>query len=168
MHYRDVQDKYGELTTPSVLANCMLWVERVRSDFPLLLSPLVLVSLFANLPALAQGVPASDTGAMPAREHTLRVACSCLLLVAVAVCAFSPYVGHMLDWYLKRAQRAACAHCAGVRAPPQAADAAAVVNGRPGGFAALGRRLDMHHSASMVSETPHALTDDVSAGLHLH
>jgi len=81
--YRDVQDKYGELTTPSVLANCMLWVERVRSDVPLLRVPLCHVCLCANSPALAQGTPASDTGAAPATESTLRVAGSCLLLVAV-------------------------------------------------------------------------------------
>ena len=29
VHYRETQDRYGELTTPSVLANCMIWVEKV-------------------------------------------------------------------------------------------------------------------------------------------
>ncbi|KAK9838542.1 hypothetical protein WJX81_006152 [Elliptochloris bilobata] len=28
VHYRESQDQYGELTTPSVLANCMIWVEK--------------------------------------------------------------------------------------------------------------------------------------------
>ena len=29
VHYKETQDRYGELTTPSVLANCMIWVEKV-------------------------------------------------------------------------------------------------------------------------------------------